>query len=133
MPPSEMTAVSLVPPPMSMTMLPSRLVDRQVGTDRRRHRLLDELRIAAPARRAASSTARRSTSVIADGTQMTTFGPLKPRDADSLQEQRIIRSVMSKSVIAPPRSGRTATMYPGVRPIICQALPERRAPRPSAG
>ena len=27
----------------------------------------------------------------------------------------------SKSVMAPPRSGRSATMYPGVRPIICQA------------
>jgi hypothetical protein len=34
---------------------------------------------------------------------------------------RIRRSVTSKSVIAPPRSGRTATMYPGVRPIICHA------------
>ena len=32
-----------------------------------------------------------------------------------------MRSVMSKSVIAPWRSGRTATMYPGVRPIICHA------------
>ena len=31
------------------------------------------------------------------------------------------RCVISKSVIAPPRSGRTATMYPGVRPIICHA------------
>ena len=42
---------------------------------------------AAPARRAASVTARRSTSVIADGTQMTTFGRLKRRDADALQQQ----------------------------------------------
>src|SRR3954470_9844788 len=33
----------------------------------------------------------------------------------------MIRSVISKSVMAPPRSGRTATMYPGVRPLICQA------------
>jgi hypothetical protein len=32
-----------------------------------------------------------------------------------------MRWVISKSVIAPPRNGRTATMYPGVRPIICQA------------
>ena len=33
----------------------------------------------------------------------------------------MVRSVMPKSVMAPSRSGRTATMYPGVRPISCQA------------
>ena len=32
-----------------------------------------------------------------------------------------MRSVVSKSVIAPPRSGRDSTMLAGVRPIICQA------------
>jgi hypothetical protein len=31
------------------------------------------------------------------------------------------RCVISKSVIAPPRSGRTATMWPGVRPIMYHA------------
>jgi len=34
---------------------------------------------------------------------------------------RISRWVISKSVIAPPRRGRTATMWPGVRPIKCHA------------
>ena len=43
MPPSEMTATSVVPPPMSTIMLPRRLVDREVGADRRRHRLLDDV------------------------------------------------------------------------------------------
>jgi hypothetical protein len=48
--------------------------------------------------------------VIADGTQMSTRGrfhrdtPARPR------MMRIMRSVMSKSVMAPLRSGRTAWM-----------------------
>ena len=42
-PPSEITATSVVPPPMSTIMLPGRLVHRQVGADRRRHRLLDDV------------------------------------------------------------------------------------------
>ena len=42
---------------------------------------------AAPARRAASVTARRSTSVMADGTQITTRGPVEPVDADAVQQQ----------------------------------------------
>ena len=44
-PPSEITAISVVPPPMSITMLPMRLVDRQAGADRRGHRLLDQVRL----------------------------------------------------------------------------------------
>ena len=43
MPPRLMTAVSLVPPPMSMTMLPTGSSIGQVGADRRGHRLLDEV------------------------------------------------------------------------------------------
>ncbi len=43
MPPSEITAVSLVPPPMSMTMLPTGSSIGKVGADRRSHRLLDEV------------------------------------------------------------------------------------------
>ena len=85
MPPRLITAVSLVPPPMSMTMLPtgssigrSAPIAAAIGCSMR-------LASAAPARRAASVTARRSTSVIADGTQMTTFGPGEAADADSLQ------------------------------------------------
>ena len=44
MPPSEMTATSVVPPPMSTIMLPGRLVHRQPGADRGGHRLLDDVR-----------------------------------------------------------------------------------------
>ena len=110
MPPRLMTAVSLVPPPMSMTMLPtgssigrSAPIAAAIGCSIR-------LASAAPARRAASVTARRSTSVIADGTQITTFGRVKRLTPTRCSSSRIIRSVISKSVIAPPRSGRTATM-----------------------
>ena len=47
MPPSEMTATSVVPPPMSTISEPGRLGHRQPGADRGGHRLLDE---AGPAR-----------------------------------------------------------------------------------
>ena len=76
---------------------------------------------AAPARRTASVTARRSTAVMAEGTQITTRGRLKRFTPTRWRTRRIMRWVMSKSVMAPWRSGRTATMWPGVRPIICQA------------
>jgi len=65
---------------------------------------------AAPARRAASVTARRSTAVIADGTQITTRGRLSRLTPTRCNSSRIMRWVTSKSVIAPLRSGRTATM-----------------------
>ena len=65
---------------------------------------------AAPARRAASRTARCSTAVMADGTQMTMRGRLKRLTPTRWSSRRIIRWVMSKSVMAPPRSGRTAMM-----------------------
>ncbi len=55
-------------------------------------------------------TARRSTSVIAEGTQMTTRGLLKRLTPARFNSSRIIRWVMSKSVMAPLRSGRTAWM-----------------------
>ncbi len=81
----------------------------------------------APARRAASLTARRSTEVMADGTQISTRGRLNLEIPALRSNSRIIRSVMSKSVMAPSRNGRTATMYPGVLPIIFQAsLPTAR-------
>ena len=65
---------------------------------------------AAPARRAASVTARLSTSVMADGTQISTRGRLKRVTPARCSSSRIMRWVMSKSVMAPLRSGRTATM-----------------------
>ena len=64
----------------------------------------------APACRAASFTARRSTSVMADGTQISTRGRWKRDRPARCSSRRIMRWVISKSVIAPWRRGRTATM-----------------------
>ena len=58
---------------------------------------------------------------MADGTQISTFGRANRDTPARLRSRRIICSVVSKSVIAPPRSGRTATMKLGVRPIMSQA------------
>ena len=120
-PPREITAVSLVPPPISMIMFPtgssmgnSAPIAAAIGCSM-------SCASEAPARRVASVTARRSTSVIADGTQITTFGRVKRETPTRCSNNRIIRSVISKSVMAPPRNGRTATMYPGVRPIMFHA------------
>ena len=109
-PPSEITAVSVVPPPMSITMLPT---GASMGNPAPMAAAIGcsmSCASMAPARRAASVTARRSTSVMADGTQMTTRGRLNRVTPTRWRSNRIIRSVISKSVMAPPRRGRTATM-----------------------
>jgi hypothetical protein len=80
------------------------------GADGRGHGLLEQLGVGGAGPRAASVTARRSTSVMADGTQITTRGRLKRLTPTRCSSRRIMRWVMSKSVMAPWRSGRTATM-----------------------
>ena len=75
----------------------------------------------APAISAASFTARRSTSVMALGTNTITRGLGNRPTPTRRRISRIMCWVMSKSVIAPWRSGRIATTLPGVRPIISQA------------
>ena len=109
-PPSEMTAVSDVPPPTSTTMLPmGSWIDSPAPMAAA---IGCSIRYAAdaPARCVASFTARRSTLVMADGTQMSTRGRLRRETPQRCSSSRIIRSVMSKSVMAPWRRGRTATM-----------------------
>ena len=95
MPPSEMTAISVVPPPISTTMLPSALamsspapIAAATGSSTRNTRF-------APAWVPASITARSSTSVIIDGTQMTRFG-LNSRKPSTLR----INSLIMRSVIS---------------------------------
>src|SRR5262245_38317450 len=56
-----------------------------------------------------------------DGTQTRTRARCNRFTPDRSKMRRIRRWVISKSVMAPPRRGRTATMWPGVRPIMCQA------------
>ena len=55
---------------------------------------------------------------MAEGTQTSTRGrPMRPVPTRS-NSIRSSRAVVSKSEMAPPRIGRTATMWPGVRPIM---------------
>ena len=109
-PPREISAVSEVPPPMSTTMLPSGSWIGRPAPMAAAMGCSMSCASAAPARRAASVTARRSTSVMADGTQITTRGRLKRLTPTRCSSRRIMRWVISKSVMAPLRSGRTATM-----------------------
>ena len=118
MPPSEMTATSLVPPPMSTTMLP---VASDTGSPAPMAAAIGSsmtMTWRAPAFKLASRTARRSTSVTPDGMQMITRGRVNmPLPQAFLMKICSMLAVMSKSAMTPSFSGRTATMLPGVRPM----------------
>ena len=73
----------------------------------------------APALSADSWMARRSTGVEPRGTQTMIWGFAKPRRLCTLRMKcLIISSAISKSAITPSRSGRIASIPPGVRPSI---------------
>src|SRR5579875_1496089 len=117
-PPSEIPATSLVPPPMSTTIEP-------VGSPTGRPAPIaaaigSSIRYAcrAPALRQASSTARFSTPVTPLGTQTTTRGWANRFWWTFWMKWRSISSVTSKSAITPSFSGRMAEIVPGVRPSI---------------
>ncbi len=122
MPPSDIRATSVVPPPMSRTMFPLGLVisipapsAAATGSSIKNHSL-------APALRTASSTARFSTEVVFEGTQTMTRGLNKGLLPQTLWMKCLsMRSVISKSAITPSRKGRTAIICPGVRPIMRRA------------
>ena len=118
MPPREMTATSVVPPPMSTTMFPvgsatgrPAPIAAAIGSSIRKA-------LRAPAERVASSTARFSTPVTPEGTQTTTRGCAQRFWWTFWMKWRSICSVTSKSAITPSFSGRMALMLPGVRPSI---------------
>ncbi len=115
-----MTATSVVPPPMSTMRLPlGSLTGRPapiaaaIGSSMSRAQR-------APALRAASRTARFSTSVTPDGMPRSIRGRgMSPiRSWTRFTKYLIICSVTSKSLMTPSRSGRTAMMFAGVRPTI---------------
>ncbi len=120
MPPSEMTATSVVPPPMSTIIDPVASVTGMcapiaaaIGSSIRWHSR-------APALRAASCTAIFSTSVTPLGMPTTTRGRgIRPNLSCTFWMKYLsICSVTSKSLITPSLSGRTATMLAGVRPSM---------------
>ena len=119
-PPRLITATSVVPPPMSTIRLPvgsetgrPAPIAAAIGSSIRRAHL-------APAFRAASRTARFSTSVTPDGMPRTMRGRgMRPiRSCTRCTKYLIICSVTSKSLMTPSRSGRIAMMLAGVRPTI---------------
>ena len=122
MPPSDSTATSVVPPPISTTMEPVGSVTGRpapiaaaIGSSIRNTRR-------APALSADSWIARRSTAVEPEGTQMMTCGLAKLRRLCTLRMKcLIISSATSKSAMTPSRKGRMAAMLPGVRPSIILA------------
>ena len=114
-----MTATSVVPPPMSTTMLqvgsvigsPAPMAAAMGSSIRNTSR--------APADSADSRTARFSTWVMPDGTAMMIRGRTKVRRLCTLwMKWRSMASVTSKSAMTPSRIGRMATMLPGVLPSI---------------
>jgi hypothetical protein len=74
-----------------------------------------------PAKRTASSTARRSTSELSLAMQVRTRGLGNRETPTRRKTNSIIRCVMSNSVITPCRSGRTATTLPERPPTMRQA------------
>ena len=122
MPPRLSTATSVVPPPMSTIMEPVGSYTGRPAPSAAAMGSSISSTSCAPALRTASSTARRSTSVTPEGTLMTTR---VLENMERLSERKIklwsISAVISKSAMTPFFSGRTATMEPGVRPIICLA------------
>ena len=116
MPPSEMTATSVVPPPMSTIMFP---VGSATGSPAPMAAAIgSSIRKAlrAPADSVASSTARFSTPVTPEGTQTTTRGCAQRFWCTFWMKWRSICSVTSKSAITPSFSGRMALMLPGRAP-----------------
>ena len=75
MPPSEMTATSVVPPPMSTTMLPVGSLTGRPAPIAAAIGSSMMYTLLAPAAYVDSFTARCSTPVMPDGTQTTTRGP----------------------------------------------------------
>ena len=115
MPPSEMTATSVVPPPMStmsdpdgsLTGSPAPIA-AAIGSSISRAQRAPELS-------AASRTARFSTSVTPDGMPSSIRGRgIRPtRSCTLFTKYLIICSVTSKSLMTPSRSGRTAMIEAG--------------------
>ena len=114
-----MTAMSVVPPPTSMTMLPAASVIGMPAPIAAAIASSIRCTSLAFARIALSLTARRSTCVISDGTPMTTRGRSQPLRLCALRMKCVsIFSAASKSAMTPSFKGRIAVMLPGVRPSI---------------
>ena len=118
MPPSEMTATSVVPPPMSTIMFPVGSATGSPGADRGSHRLLDQVGLARAGREG-----RLLDCALLDAGDAGRHADDDARWAKRCwctfwMKWRSISSVTSKSAMTPSFSGRIAEMVPGVRPSI---------------
>src|SRR5215218_10494691 len=126
MPPKEITATSVVPPPTSTTMDPSgSLTGRSTPMAAAKGSSI-VYAFLAPADSVASLTALSSTPVTPEGTQTATRGRSRYRRTDLFgraprMKYVSIFSVTSKSAITPFLRGWVATMWAGVRPIMLLA------------
>ena len=122
MPERLITATSAVPPPISTIMLPT---GSAVGSPAPMAAAIGSsitVTWRAPALAAAWRTARRSTSVTPDGTQMTTRGRTNRRLPHAWRIKLCsMAAVMSKSAITPSFSGRTAKIELGAAPMMALA------------
>src|SRR6476660_1838109 len=122
MPASEITAMSVVPPPMSTIMFPDGSVIGMPAPMAAAIASSTRCTSLAFARYALSLTARFSTCLISDGTPMTMRGRTHTlRLCAFLMKYVSIFSVTSKSAMTPSFIGLIATMLPGVRPSMSLA------------
>ena len=128
---TEITAMSVVPPPMSTIMLPA---GSAIGSPApMAAAIASSIRCTslALARYAESFTARFSTCVISDGTPMMMRGRTHTLPLCAfLMKYVSIFSVTSKSAMTPSFIGLIATMLPGVRPSISLAPVPTASTRP---
>ena len=126
-----MTATSVVPPPMSTTMLPVGSCTGKPAPIAAAMGSSMMIACRAPANSAASRTARCSTPVMPEGTQMTMRGFATQRPGLTFwMKYRSISSQTSKSAMTPSFNGRMAWMWLGVRPIIRLASNPTASGRP---
>ena len=123
-PPIEITATSVVPPPMSTIIEPTDSVTGSPAPIAAAIGSSTRPASRAPALTVASRTARFSTSVTPEGMPITTRGRAVPKarlPCTLPMKAWIISSVILKSEITPSCRGRTATIWDGVRPTISLA------------
>src|SRR5215210_7195529 len=122
-PPIEITATSLLPPPTSTIIDPWASLTGSPAPMAAARGSSIVYACRAPADSVASLTALSSTPVTPLGTHTTTLGPESERrillcGCALRMKYESIFSVTSKSAITPSFKGRIATMWPGVRPSI---------------
>ena len=120
--PSEMTAKSVVPPPISTTSVPFGLSGSTPAPAAAATGCSIRYTRDAPACIPASMTARSSSSDTSGGTQINKFGRIKLPHPARFKNTFVMAPAIEQSVITPPRTGRTASKSSGVLPSMSRAF-----------